>query len=495
MVVMLSVSVMAWYALIQNSRGTAMVLNIPRPDDYGMRASGTFVCPNHFASLLAMMTPLAIGIIACRGVGVPLKLFAGYAAVFSLPALYLTESRSGWIGLMAGVVVTSIALSFRKGWKRALMVMIIAPLLVVAAGAAVWYVSPKVQDRVAKALAGDVRTYLWQDTMAMIKDAPWLGHGLASYRYYYAQYRDKLPFTHDPEFAHNDYLHFVAEIGVIGLLLAALIPLLIVWRALPVTLLRNDDTGPPLMAGLLGIMAAVFSHAVFDFNLHIFGITHVLVLLLAALIAGTGGERLCRVVDVTPGRYRWIGAGVVGVFMVGVVVFTPMVVSYFHEVVAEARTKEGDWEGSEKNYRKAVAWQQDNWRARLGLAHLLRAQSFWMRNPAIRDPWIDEALELYASVERLNPVDHSVWYGQGSLYKMRGDQESALAKRLKAVERIPRHIFYLNSLGLQLREMRRDEEALEVFRRSQAAEPNDLAERNIALLSRRIRAARAAEGL
>jgi len=53
------VTTIAWYAIIQHAHGSRMVLNLERPEGYGMRASGTYFCPNHFAHLLELALPVA----------------------------------------------------------------------------------------------------------------------------------------------------------------------------------------------------------------------------------------------------------------------------------------------------------------------------------------------------------------------------------------------------------------------------------------------------
>ena len=56
----------------------------------------------------------------------------------------------------------------------------------------------------------------------------------------------------------------------------------------------------------------------------------------------------------------------------------------------------------------------------------------------------------------------------GRAANARGDPETALEHFRRAAAYQPRHVFYREQLGVQLRQMGRDREALEVFRRNVA---------------------------
>lgn len=483
---MLSASVMAWYALIQEVHGTNMVLNQSRPEQYGMRASGAYICPNHFANLLEMLFPVCLAVVLSRDAGIAMRLIAGYTGLISLPCLYLTESRSGWIGLIVGVVVFALAWSIRKGTKKFLLVLLMAPLLVGAVGFSIWHLSPRVQERVGLAIQGDIRTSLWQDSLVIARESPVLGSGLGSYRWMYPHFRVHFKENADPEFAHNDYLQFWSEIGVVGLALFMLAAGSIVLRAFRVIKAEQESDEAILMSGLLGSMAGVGAHTIFDFNFHIFGNVHVFVFLIALLIAATHDKTADRVVSMKSDRIRWIGAALAVVVVMLFVFYTRAVVSYSYALSAKNQVDKMDWDRSQSEYRKAIAWSPGNWKAHVGLAHLLRTRSFWMRNPETKAKWIDEAHQHYEIAAKMNPWEADIVYGQGSLYRMQGDQEKALELRRLAVEKVPRQTFYLNELGLQLKSMKHYEEALEVFRESMSVERTPVAEKNIEWLKKKI---------
>ena len=484
---MLSVSVMAWYAMIQEVHNSNMVLNRIRPEQYGMRASGAYICPNHFANLLEMIFPICLGFVICRDIGLPARLIAGYTALVSLPPLYLSESRSGWLGFLVGFVVFALALALKKGVKRFVIMLILAPLIAGAVGYTAWKLSPRVQERVEAAIKGDIRTVLWKDTVDVIKRSPIIGSGLGSYKWVFAISRNHFTKDADPEYAHNDYLHMWAEAGIVGLALMGVFVLLVVIRSTRILLVSANQKDVVLMGGLLGAMAGALVHAVFDFNFHIVANTHVFFMLIGALAGATfnagGVDRSFNMMS----RF----APAIGIALIIGMAFLCLVVArdvVSHHYVEQGQTNVGKmaWDRAEVEFQNAISWSPDNWRAHIGMAHLLRTRSFWMRDPVVKAAWIETSRKHYEEALRLNPWEADVYFGLGGLARLEGDQETALYYRRLAVEKVPRHTFYLNELGLQLRHMGRYQEALEVFIESRSVSRTNLADNNIEWLGRRL---------
>ena len=120
-----------------------MVLNLERPEQYGMRASSTYFCPEPFCQSdragPSVCPRLAV---SCLGVGLPLRLLSGYSLLLLMPVLYLTQSRSGWLGAAAGLGLAGMLMALRRSVKRFLAMLILCPLLLAALGAGLWAVSP-----------------------------------------------------------------------------------------------------------------------------------------------------------------------------------------------------------------------------------------------------------------------------------------------------------------------------------------------------------------
>jgi tetratricopeptide (TPR) repeat protein len=159
-----------------------------------------------------------------------------------------------------------------------------------------------------------------------------------------------------------------------------------------------------------------------------------------------------------------------------------------HRLAAERAVAAVKWDQAMVSYEKALAWSPHSWRAHIGLAHLLRTRSYWVRQPELKREWMDRARHHYERSLALNPWEADATYGLGTLYKLDGQAERALALRRQVVEQVPRHVFYLNELGIQLKDMGQYEEALQVFQESRGVEDSPVAARNIRWLQERIAA-------
>ena len=132
--------------------------------------------------------------------------------------MFLTQSRSGWIGTMAGLGTTICMIGARKGRKVFLISLFLVPLIFAAAGVGLWMGSDIFRERILDALHGNIRLHMWSDTLTMIRQQPWLGWGAGSYQWIFPRFRtisDQMLFN----YAHNEYLHFAADYGIIGLVL------------------------------------------------------------------------------------------------------------------------------------------------------------------------------------------------------------------------------------------------------------------------------------
>ncbi|MBU1692959.1 MAG: O-antigen ligase family protein [Verrucomicrobia bacterium] len=485
------VTLLAWYAVIQHAHGSRMVLNLERPDEYGMRVSGTYFCPNHFANLIALVLPFALVLLCLPSAGMVLRLLSGYTLILLLPVLYLTQSRSGWLAAATGLGLAGILMALRHSRKRFVTMLIVLPLLLAALGAGLWAVSPMVRQRVRGAMIHDpdsavrARFDVWRDTVPMIAEKPLFGHGPGSYRWVYPRFR-----THSMGFlinyAHNEYLHFASDYGLVGLgLLGAVLV-----TGLGGLLLRlrrvERDKDAYLIAALCGSVAAAAVHAVFDFNLHIYSNNQMLILLAGVTASGlyASGARRPRALRGAGAWLVWGGglAVVLLLFFVTLRVF----VSYGLHHLGETRREKMDMAPALRRLELARAVDRANWRPWLSLGHLHRTRSFWGLDPEQKKSDAALAIECYEAALARNPLDMMALYGLARLQQMLGRPEQAL-DILREINRMDRNnMFFLPQLGLQLRTMGQDEEALAVFREARSLWSNDMITINIRLLERRL---------
>ncbi len=253
--------------------------------DYGRRASGFYACPNHFAGLVEVIGVFCVSFACWSRWPAWAKLLVGYAGALCFAGLALTGSRGGYLSgvgsLLLVAVLTLIALR-RAGaavfWRTALGGGFFALLL---AGALFLgfqksdYLSGRAQNVID---TGNVRIDLWQAAIAQWKLQPVFGTGSGTYLYYGRHFRSERVQL-DPVEVHNDYLHLLAEYGLLGgagFLFFFGAHLWRGWQAFQKLGPRRVAlSGHPLSnnlalnIGAFGAVGAYLIHSVFDFNLHI----------------------------------------------------------------------------------------------------------------------------------------------------------------------------------------------------------------------------------
>jgi O-antigen ligase len=179
-------------------------------------------------------------------------------------ALVASQTRSAWVGAVAGLAVLAFLRAPRLLW------------VVGAATAAILVLRPDALTErltIADASSRD-RYYMWQAGLDMILDKPVFGQGPGMILVEYPRYR-WAEATHPMQpHLHNNLMQFAAERGLPGL--AFLLWWAIVALATALREARRSEAGWPA-AGALAALVAVFVAGLFEYNL---GDSEVLMLLL-----------------------------------------------------------------------------------------------------------------------------------------------------------------------------------------------------------------------
>lgn len=272
-----------------------------------MRAHGTLGQPNPYAGYLGYLAPVAAAIVATtyrmwRSTGqirylVTCITGAGTTLVL-VTGIFMSWSRGAWLGLAASLLVV-FGLTSRRSAVIALLAAVALILIVSVAG--IGWLPDSIEGRVQDlgSYTGNLdpanteitddnfsvleRLAHWQAGWLMFENAPWLGVGIGNYSANYGQHA--LPYWYDPlGHAHNAFINFLAETGILGL--GAFLGF---WLALAWTLSRCVWRGcqsweKALAVGLVGTWTYLTIHNLFD-NLFVGHMQLQLALLLAAFFA------------------------------------------------------------------------------------------------------------------------------------------------------------------------------------------------------------------
>jgi putative inorganic carbon (HCO3(-)) transporter len=246
-----------------------------------LRAFGHFDQPNPFAGYLTTILPLAVCMALAPANPRGYRWIAAAAIVFLAIGVGLSQSRGAWLG--AAVATVCLLLAW-NGLTRRLLIPIGAGAALVLAMALTGLLPAAILDRLAQAIeyfgVFDVRNVAvssdnwavvermahWQAGWYMFLDHPWLGVGAGNYAdaypvYFVGMWREALGH------AHNYYLNILAELGVAGGSILALL-LGLAFRQFGGALVRSETQHRTfwraVLAGVFGGLVVFCVHNLFD---------------------------------------------------------------------------------------------------------------------------------------------------------------------------------------------------------------------------------------
>jgi O-antigen ligase len=247
------------------------------------RLSWPFVNCNHLAMAMNLVWPLALGAAispsAFDAPGAkrsPVIVRVVGAALLALLVATLVGSKSR--GGMASAAVAPLAMSLAwplrdRGASGARTVAAMLTAVVLAAGAS-WIISdmihrPATETELIALDRGDasllIRLVAVRQSFGILSDFPWFGSGLGTWAEVFRMYQRYPLLAVGFSDAHNDYVQWVEETGVVGLgLLGALAAVYLanVLGPLPIEAAKRR-------AALFGALSAAALHSAVDFGLRI----------------------------------------------------------------------------------------------------------------------------------------------------------------------------------------------------------------------------------
>ena len=261
---MIGAAIVSLDDLIQVLWGTDLLHHDPAGMGPGgiRRLSATFHHGNDFAVYAVTMLPVCLAA-ALGARTVKYRLWTGFVVGMLGLALALSLSRSGAVSISVSLLVFCI---LRKAWRTLAVLSLLAVVAAwnLPAPLRQWILS---QPSWLEALVQPLRLEIWQAALKMIADHPWIGIGVNTFTLNYATY--KIPSdTLQAAYAHNQYLHLTAELGVVGLAAFGflLVRTFAAWRQVlhdPNSWTRTIAVG--LGCGLLGVLTiGLFESALYS---------------------------------------------------------------------------------------------------------------------------------------------------------------------------------------------------------------------------------------
>jgi O-antigen ligase len=242
---------------------------------YADCVTGTYINRNHFAGLMNMCIPVSIGLflssitsrVKARRFLFLYFLFAGI--VVMVLGLIFSMSRMAQLSLVAAVLFVLLLMVATKTRRTALPI-VLALVLGLGFVWGMWKGLAPVEERWQTIETSyEDRSLVWQTTLKLIKNFPMTGTGLGTYELAYPPYKPQKLGALIMDHAHNDYLEFLSEVGLIGFIPWLAFFLLFLASSVRALLRRRNPYSIFLGASGLAAIVALLVHSLADFNLQI----------------------------------------------------------------------------------------------------------------------------------------------------------------------------------------------------------------------------------
>jgi O-antigen ligase len=264
-------AVLGAFSLIQgiSSNGKLYWIREPR---MGGWIYGPYVNHNHYAGLMEMLIPIPLVLSLTRLAPSKARTAAAATAAVMVGTVFLSGSRGGMLAILAELLfLTVLLIKQKRGVRTAAGIGVFLAMVV---GLLVWVGGNELGHRIASVgsahsdLSNDVRTYINRDGFRMFLKRPALGWGLGAFPIAYPQFRTFYTNFFINE-AHNDYLQFLIETGLLGFGIIVWFVATIYARALKkLKNWSNEVNGAVSLACVRGV-SGILVHSAVDFNLQI----------------------------------------------------------------------------------------------------------------------------------------------------------------------------------------------------------------------------------
>ena len=277
----------AAYTLVLSGFAQAMYGGLVSLSELGAPAHGSFFHRNHYAAYLVLCLSVGLGLLISNLTGevsrswkqffrnivawiLSPKMRLRLALIVMVIALVLTRSRMGNVSFFASLLITgTIALLLAKRAGKSIVVLIVSLIVIDIFIVGAYFGVQRVLDRIEQtSLQTEDRDEIAVDALRLWQDYPVFGSGLGSFHVVFPRYpKQDLGdlYTH----AHNDYLQFACETGVVGIVLLGLLVFMSFLAALRAQIGRHDSLMRAISFGAMMAIIALGLHSTVDFNFQI----------------------------------------------------------------------------------------------------------------------------------------------------------------------------------------------------------------------------------
>lgn len=411
-----------------------------------------------FLNLLLMVAAASILYTKSKGGKVLLVLWS----LSALGLIFLTSSRGGWLGTIAGLgsLFLLAAWAFPEQRKvvikwlhkhRLVMILLVIGALTIVLVFAWVFIQQSNQPTHSK--LSESRGFLWKPAWQAFLRSPIIGSGPYTYASFYLQTRS-IPPAPLYLFSHNIYLDMLSGAGVVGLLafLGAIICLCV---GLVKQFRSTTGLDRGMVMGAMAALSAFMVHGVVDSVHH----TIPTVAWVLAIILGVGIQNSQSVEKRRLGFSWWLGVALVSAGVLNLWAEKPL-----HEVAIAGNSgywqnaRQGIQEVIERDPALAIAYQQ----AGLIEGKLAEDEGTEAVNAALGN--FETAIEIdpYWGVNYLN---------LGVLYREIGNLQQSIRMLEKAVEISSECALFQLNLGVAYEMIGDDDQAKEAYSLALEAQP------------------------
>lgn len=270
-------------------------VDLQQVDGHFNVARGWFVNRNHFAAFLSLnlvgaLTLLLKGRFIIQKLDLrlmltkplfSLRLLALLALALSIFAIVLSQSRAGFLGLIAAVLISSLFID-TKIKTRISRRRLVLPILLVSLISIMYFGSDLLARFSSDSSFLGERSLQWSLTWQVIQKEWLLGYGGNTYSIVFQFERESAGLRqvlYDQ--AHNDYLHIWLEQGIIGLVLWLVLVTSVLAKARHALSASSSRLVTTTMLATIIVVLAALIQSFVDFNLHIANIRFYFFVMLA----------------------------------------------------------------------------------------------------------------------------------------------------------------------------------------------------------------------